>query len=102
MVQPYSVFKANHNIIYSLPAICTQKELDENYGKPYDYLSLLFLGIRYTLLKILPSKFVPKRNLWQLSGMFMCTELVTEVITKERDSMITPYKLYLKLTRPYN
>lgn len=96
IVQPYSVFKANHDIKFILPVITTQTELDKHFGKPYDYLGLLFLGIRYSFPKLMP-----KQNLWQLSGMFMCTELVSNIVTRETDSMVTPYKLYLKLINNY-
>jgi hypothetical protein len=57
----------------------------------YDIGALLYLGARY----ILP--FLPKKNLWQCTGMYLCTELITEILDNKEDSMITPYKLYLKL-----
>jgi hypothetical protein len=59
----------------------------------YDIGALLYLGARY----ILP--FLPKKNLWQCTGMYLCTELITEILDNKEDSMITPYKLYKRLTQ---
>lgn len=92
-VMPYSLFRAHHKIKFIVPAITEQSNLDKNFGKPYDYLGLLYLGFRY----LLPSVF-PKKNLWQMSGMFMCTETITDLLFEKPDDMITPYQLYLKLT----
>jgi hypothetical protein len=62
----------------------------------YDFKALLFVGAMLLLRRWFP-KLVPKQNLWQTSGMYMCTEFVT-LILGEVDSMITPYQLYVKLT----
>lgn len=66
--------------------------LDRDEGKWYDIGALLYLGLRY----VIPC--LPKKNLWQCSGMYLCTEFVTEVINGEADSLVTPYQLYVKLT----
>ncbi len=60
-------------------------------GSWYDFGALLYLGLRCLL------PWLPKKNLWACSGMYLCTEWVLEVLEGEEDSMITPYKLYLKL-----
>lgn len=65
-------------------------------GNPYDFPSLLYLGLRYSLLNVFKLD-LPQKNLWQISGMYLCTEFVEDVIDIKSDSMITPYKLYLKL-----
>lgn len=65
-------------------------------GTPYDFPSLLYLGLRYSLFNAFKIS-IPKKNLWQVSGLFLCTEFVEDVIGINTDSMITPYKLYLKL-----
>jgi len=57
----------------------------------YDFLGLLYLGLR----GLLP--FLPSQNLWQVTGMYICTEWVTEVLDKHPDSNITPYQLYKQL-----
>lgn len=70
--------------------------LDKYDHKAYDYMCLVYLGIRYATLRYLGIK-LPKVNLWNMSGMYTCTELVTELLFEKPDSMITPYGLYLKL-----
>ena len=69
------------------------KLLDKTYNKPYDILGFIYLGLRL----LFPSV-APKANLWQITGMFLCTEFVTYLLDKKEDSQITPYKLYLKLS----
>lgn len=65
-------------------------------GALYDFPGLLYLGLRYSLFSAFKCK-LPKKNLWQLSGMYLCTEFVEDIIDIKSDSMITPHKLYLKL-----
>jgi hypothetical protein len=62
----------------------------------YDYGCLLYLGVRYSLKRWLKVS-IPKANLWATSGMFTCTEFVTEVLDGKQDSLITPYGLYERL-----
>jgi len=59
----------------------------------YDYLGLLYLGLRYLIPAL-----IPKQNLWQVSGMFLCTELVTHLLEGREASLLTPGQLamYLK------
>jgi len=95
-VEPFSVFTKRNTILHVLQAPDAREllSLAEKYaGKKYDYLGLLYLGARYII------RWLPKANLWQTTGMFLCTELVTSAIHSEEDSMITPYKLYLKLKK---
>jgi hypothetical protein len=61
----------------------------------YDFTGLLYMGLRYLL------PFLPRHNLWAISGSFLCTELITEVIDGEEDPDITPYNLYLSLKEKY-
>jgi len=95
-------FKSECEIIYILEAdFQDDKErlgrlLDQYELSFYDFGALFFLcgailAKRYLKLPL------PKTNLWQSSGMFLCTEWVTEYVTGEEDSLITPYKLYVKL-----
>ncbi len=69
----------------------------DKYGKSkYDIKALLFAGIRVLCKKAGIS--LPKVNLWQTTGMFMCTEFVTDVLTGgQEDSLVTPHQLYEKL-----
>jgi hypothetical protein len=62
----------------------------------YDYFGLAWLGIRYFFKKFIRIN-IPKVNLWQLTGMFTCTEFVTKIIDGKEDSLITPYQLYERL-----
>jgi hypothetical protein len=65
----------------------------------YDYPALLYLGIRYVVRLLGVS--MPRANLWKLSGMYICTELVTKLLFGQADAMITPYQLYQKLRSAY-
>lgn len=61
----------------------------------YDIPGLIYSGIRLILRGLgIP---VPKVNLWQSTGMFLCTEWVTTYEYGIEDGLITPYRLYLKL-----
>ena len=61
-------------------------------GSPYDFGAMFYLGAR----RLFP--WLPKKNLWQCTGMFLCTEWITKYLDGAEDSMITPYKLYERLT----
>jgi len=67
--------------------------VDSYEGSMYDYGAFLYIGLKCLL------PFLPKINLWQTTGMFLCTEWVQEVLGREIDSMITPYKLYELLSQ---
>ena len=68
--------------------------------KLYDYWALAYLGLRYAALRFIGLK-LPKANLWAVSGMYTCTEFVTKIVFGKEDSLITPYKLYLKVRDAY-
>ncbi len=78
----------------------TDKSLEEIAAKfgsrGYDYKALVWLGARYFLKKFCGID-IPKVNLWNITGMYTCTELVTEILDGEADSLITPYQLYERL-----
>lgn len=63
-------------------------------SRKYDFLALFYLGMRYLF------PFWPKANLWQTTGLFLCTEFVTEVLDGQENSMLTPHQLYEKLKQP--
>lgn len=75
--------------------------LDKLDDAGYDFGGMAFLGICLTLRKWLPW-IVPKQNLWQSSGMFLCTEFVTELLDGKADSMITPGQLRDRLMKQYS
>lgn len=92
-------FRTNCTVVYCIPMerYKLSKVLAMLHKKPmYDYLGLLYLGIRYGLKRAFGWS-IPKANLWQVSGMSMCTEFVTQIIDEKQDSLITPYGLYKKL-----
>ena len=88
-------FQSHSQIVYTvdipLDIDRVMNVLAKNELKYYDLGAILYLALRYWL------PCLPKKNLWQSSNMFLCTEWVTEVIDGKADSMITPYQLYLKL-----
>ncbi len=96
VIEPYDLFRKNNKILYRILGLTypskIRRTLSKYYGKMYDYPALLYLGLRYLLPSI-----VPKQNLWQTTGMFICTEFITQLLEEKEDSMITPYKLYLRL-----
>ena len=63
----------------------------DNYKSPYDFGALLYMAARSAL------PWLPKKNLWQCSGMFLCTEWVTKYLDGVENSTITPYKLYQRM-----
>lgn len=92
-------FQKSSRILYRIEAPHDEAKLDrlvERHAHArYDYGALLYLGLRCLC------PWLPKKNLWQTSGMYLCTEWVTEVLDGQEDHMITPYKLYQKLEQRY-
>jgi len=66
-------------------------------GNYYDIGALLFCGVVLFLRKALGFRSWPKVNLWQSSGMDLCTEFVTEYLYGSADSLITPHQLYERI-----
>ena len=65
-------------------------------GRFYDFGALLFVGISLLLRSKLGIP-LPKSNLWANTGMYLCTELVTDIVYAREDAMLTPSGLYSKL-----
>lgn len=88
-------FTSHSEIVYSIDIPFDINKIMATLAKDelkfYDYGALLYLGLRYLF------PFLPKKNLWQSSNMYLCTEWVTDVLASNPDSMITPYQLYLQL-----
>lgn len=92
-------FLAKQEKVVSLPI----EELPEVYEllkqyehKWYDVGAILFLGLSLWLR----NKFklpLPKSNLWQATGMFLCTEFISQLLYGEEMSMLTPEQLYAKV-----
>jgi hypothetical protein len=97
----YSDFCKKYATIYTVNYAIDVELLDQKIAthknKPYDFLALAYLGIRYAAKKYLKIP-LPKVNLWAISGMYNCVELVSELAYNKEDSLLTPYRLYLKLS----
>lgn len=96
-------FRADNKVVHEIPL----EDNEANRTKmttaivskdrsPYDTGAFLFLGISL-YLRAKWGVPLPKSNLWNSTGMYLCTEWVTSVLGEE-DSMITPCGLYNKLT----
>ena len=90
----FEEFMTSQVYIISL-SVADIPDLEEHFDKHknswYDVFGLLFLGLRY----LIPG--LPKVNLWQITGMYLCTEWVTHLLYGIEDSLITPYKLFKEL-----
>ncbi len=92
------VFQLERKMTDELEHAQLSRLLEKYEFSMYDFGALFFIGFAFLLRSKLKIP-LPKSNLWQQSGMFLCTELVSDFAAafKEDNSMITPYKLYLKL-----
>lgn len=100
--EPYEDFIKHSTVLYSVDVDHDEsklaKTLDKYKYSKYDFGAFMFLGLSL----LLRSKFgilLPKSNLWQATGMFLCTEWVSFYINDKEDSMVTPYGLYLRLAQ---
>ena len=93
-------FSKMSSVLYRVDSDVPKDKAYELLGKhanaTYDWKALLFIGMCLLARKIAP-KWVPKQNLWQVSGMFICTEFVTEFMGTGADSLVTPYQLYKRM-----
>lgn len=99
IIEPLSKFKENNIIVDKVNVgkgnSKLLKALSDSYGKSYDVPALFYLGLKLLLKKVGIS--LPKKNLWQTTGMYLCTEFVTHVLDGEEDSLLTPGQLLDKL-----
>ena len=70
--------------------------LDKHEFSGYDFGGMLFLGLYLFASKYLKLP-LPKSNLWQATGMFMCHEWVYTFLNMENKPMATPGQLYKEL-----
>lgn len=97
-----SSFRSSHEVVFEMKIEGENNEtkilelLKKYHGRRYDFGALLFLGFSL-LLRHYCKIPLPKSNLWQSSGMFICTEWVSRFVGEKADSMITPYGLFLRL-----
>lgn len=99
-VESRAHFESHCQVIFEVP----RSDIDSSVllsmmaraeGRPYDLGALVYLWLlRLPLFRcILPKT----KNLWQDTGMFLCTEFVSFAVTGKEDSTITPYQLYLQM-----
>jgi len=90
-----SQFFLKNKLVYSVPVDFTLTQfcaaVQKYVGKKYDYLGFLMLGLR-----LLAPKLVKPRDIREISGSYICTELVSVIFLGE-EKLLTPYQLYLKL-----
>lgn len=65
----------------------------------YDYGAFMYIGIRLGLRPL--GVKLPKHNLWGMTGMQLCTEMLTNYVYGEEDAMITPTQLGAKIKALY-
>jgi hypothetical protein len=59
----------------------------------YDFGAFIFLGLSLFLRSKLRIP-LPKSNLWKASGMYLCTEFISDILYSREYSMLTPMGLY--------
>lgn len=70
-------------------------------GRSYDFLACLYILLNL-LVRRITGYMIPGPNRWANRKLFICTELVSQVILGEHDSLITPAKLFYKLKEKYS
>ena len=99
-IETCSTFEKTNEIVYKVRVKGTPSHLFDLLAKyersAYDVGALLWLGVSFGLRRI--GIALPKVNLWQTTGMFLCTEWATKFLCGEEDSLITPYGLYRRLS----
>lgn len=104
----YQNFYRNSEVVFRLKRTTTDlfsgikdkakvgKLLKDKQFSLYDFGAMLFLAAALTARRYLNIP-LPKSNLWQTTGMYLCTEWVSKFLDGKENSMITPYQLYKKL-----
>lgn len=83
--------KVLHTVALAAPTPNCRTLYEQYKNSRYDFGALCYLGLRYLI------PYLPKANLWQTSGMFLCTEFATKVIDHKENSLLTPHQLYDQL-----
>ena len=113
-IEWYGSFIKKCDTVYSIDYTMSLEEEEAVYlnilntydGVGYDYGALFYFAYRGLLYKIANIEF-PKTNKFQSSSKLLCTELagclpdniVSANIKNEDLSIISPYKLYLKISK---
>ena len=70
-----------------------QKTFPKYIGRKYDFFALWFMAFRF-ILRLWFKIPLPKDNLWNVSNMYICTELVNDIAGLEAEAaMLTPLGL---------
>lgn len=97
---PLEQFLRKAEVVEILETDLKWRELMTTFNKywhaKYDFLAFAHLGAR-ALLRKLGLK-LPKANLWQVTGMFLCTEWVSRTLDGTERTLI-PEQLYERLTK---
>lgn len=89
-------FKLVNEIRYIVPVYPSRSP---NPSAHYDYGAFLYLGLKLILSKV--GIRLPKKNLWQSTGMYICTEFISGQVL-EKELQLTPMGLYRLLTSKRN
>lgn len=88
-------FKQKSTVVYTIGIVDDYTRLFLLFAtyrhSQYDFGALFYLGLRYLC------PWLPKVNLWQTTGMFLCTEWISKYLRGEEYSMLTPSQLYTEL-----
>ena len=76
VTESYEEFAAVNEVVHSVEVKNAPILIKGHKGSCYDFGAFIYLGLRLLFPLILP-----KKNLWQTTGMFLCTEFVTHVFT---------------------
>lgn len=99
-IQPLDRFIDKAKIVKTIPYSIEQGRLleviSQEWGKPYDCVAFWWLGIRAIFSRA--GIKLPKADVRQITGMYICTELVTQVLIGE-ERQLTPDQLYDMLNK---
>ena len=85
-------FKQINKILYMIPFDGNIPiTVDFAHNRRYDWGAFVYLGLKLVLRKV--GIRLPKKNLWQTTGMYLCTELVSKAIFN-KETELTPMGLY--------
>lgn len=98
-IEHYSEFCKVNPIIFRVEVELDFNEVMNVYinrqDTKYDFLGATYLGLRSIFSRV--GIKLPKANLWNITGMDFCSELVADMLEMRDSSTLTPYQLYLKI-----
>jgi len=96
-IQPLQHFLKKSTVLHQVPVEDNGRLLQvmgRAWHVPYDFIAFLCMGLRAVLKKIVR---LPKADIRQITGMYICTEFVTEVLDGD-EKQLTPDELLWRLT----